>query len=225
MSPTVTSVSSESLQPHVAPPEPSVRTQADAVLEGSTRVFLVRHGRTALNAAGRLRGRLDPPLDSAGEEEARRLGALLARESPRIVVASPLRRALDTARAIAADCRCELKVEERFVDRDYGVAAGLTLEEALAAWGSLEHVPGVEPHARVVERALEGLAELASHLDGAAGVIVAHDAVNRALLWHLAPTRWPSEAAVPQRTGCYNVLVDDHGAWRVDDVDVVPGDS
>jgi probable phosphoglycerate mutase len=31
-----------------------------------TTIFLVRHGRTALNAEGRFRGRLDPPLDDRG---------------------------------------------------------------------------------------------------------------------------------------------------------------
>ena len=29
-------------------------------------VYLARHGRTALNAEGRLRGHLDPPLDDTG---------------------------------------------------------------------------------------------------------------------------------------------------------------
>ena len=34
------------------------------------RVFLARHGRTALNAEGRLRGLSDPPLDDVGLAEA-----------------------------------------------------------------------------------------------------------------------------------------------------------
>lgn len=39
-------------------------------------VYLVRHGRTPLNADGVLRGRLDPPLDDAGRAEAADLGDL-----------------------------------------------------------------------------------------------------------------------------------------------------
>ena len=33
---------------------------------GVERVYLARHGRTALNADGRLRGLSDPPLDDVG---------------------------------------------------------------------------------------------------------------------------------------------------------------
>ncbi|MGH2843820.1 MAG: histidine phosphatase family protein, partial [Solirubrobacteraceae bacterium] len=49
-----------------------------SISEAVVTVFLVRHGRTALNAAGVLRGHLDPPLDDVGVEEAGRLGELFA---------------------------------------------------------------------------------------------------------------------------------------------------
>ena len=42
-------------------------------MSGVDRVYLARHGRTALNAGGRLRGLSNPPLDSVGEAEAQRL--------------------------------------------------------------------------------------------------------------------------------------------------------
>ena len=35
-------------------------------------LILVRHGRTALNAARKLQGRIDEPLDEVGREQARR---------------------------------------------------------------------------------------------------------------------------------------------------------
>ena len=57
------------------------------------RVYLVRHARTALNADGRLRGHLDPPLDDVGRSEARELAVVLASLRPVRVVTSPLRRA------------------------------------------------------------------------------------------------------------------------------------
>ena len=40
-------------------------------------IYLVRHGQTPLNAAGVLRGWLDPSLDEVGRQQARRLGAAL----------------------------------------------------------------------------------------------------------------------------------------------------
>lgn len=62
------------------------------------RVLLVRHGRTALNAQGRLRGLSDPPLDEVGLAEAARLAAALAPECATVVLCSPL------PRAIASTC-------------------------------------------------------------------------------------------------------------------------
>ena len=41
--------------------------------EAVTTVYLIRHGRTGLNAQGWLRGRSDPPLDEVGRVEADRL--------------------------------------------------------------------------------------------------------------------------------------------------------
>lgn len=39
-------------------------------------VYLLRHGQTELNAAGRLRGRVDVPLDERGLKQAEALGLL-----------------------------------------------------------------------------------------------------------------------------------------------------
>lgn len=52
-------------------------------------VLLVRHGRTALNVAGQLRGHLDPPLDATGQAEARDLAADLAGRGPVRILTSP----------------------------------------------------------------------------------------------------------------------------------------
>ena len=69
----------------------------------SSVVYLVRHGRTTLNAEGRLRGLLDPPLDEIGQRQVEDLGAAFASlsERPHRVVAGPLLRAQQTASAIA----------------------------------------------------------------------------------------------------------------------------
>jgi probable phosphoglycerate mutase len=61
------------------------------------RVFLARHGRTALNAEGRLRGLSDPPLDEVGVAEVARLAEALAPKHPTAVICSPLQRAVATA--------------------------------------------------------------------------------------------------------------------------------
>jgi hypothetical protein len=59
-------------------------------------IYLARHGRTALNAAGALRGQIDVPLDSVGQRQVSRLGVALAGKKPRLVISSPLLRAVTT---------------------------------------------------------------------------------------------------------------------------------
>ncbi|HMU80491.1 MAG TPA: phosphoglycerate mutase family protein, partial [Microthrixaceae bacterium] len=64
-------------------------------------LVVVRHGRTAANAAGLLLGRLDVDLDALGRRQAVALAAAVTASSGpiRTVVSSPLRRAVETAEA------------------------------------------------------------------------------------------------------------------------------
>ncbi len=65
-----------------------------------TLVYLVRHGQTALNKSGVLRGLLDPQLDETGRRQARcRSGTRPAAAA--LVAASPHRRARETAQITA----------------------------------------------------------------------------------------------------------------------------
>lgn len=52
-------------------------------------------------------------------------------------------------------------------------------------------------------------------------VVVAHDAVNSALLSFLDPTLGSADH-IPQRTACYNVLEHDDRGWSVLLVDQIP---
>jgi broad specificity phosphatase PhoE len=77
-------------------------------------IILVRHGRTASNAAGLLLGRADPPLDETGRAQAEALGRALGPTD--LVITSPLGRCRETAAAIDGPAR----VDERFIELDYG---------------------------------------------------------------------------------------------------------
>lgn len=68
-------------------------------------IYLLRHGETEWNVAGRLQGRMDSPLTARGCEQARRLGAILARRLDGFAAlpmqVSPLGRAQQTAAIVA----------------------------------------------------------------------------------------------------------------------------
>jgi broad specificity phosphatase PhoE len=66
------------------------------------KLYLVRHGQSAGNLAGRMTGWSEHPLTTLGTTQARRVAARLALLGPMAVYASDLPRALDTARLIAA---------------------------------------------------------------------------------------------------------------------------
>jgi broad specificity phosphatase PhoE len=74
----------------------------------------------------------DTPLSDVGERQAAAVGVwwrdLPADERPEVVLSSPYRRALDTARAAVEEARLELEVttDERLRERDLGSFDGLT---------------------------------------------------------------------------------------------------
>jgi broad specificity phosphatase PhoE len=126
------------------------------------RVFLARHGRTALNAEGRLRGLSDPPLDEVGIAEVARLAEALAPKHPTAVICSPLQRAVATAQAIGSASGAPVTVDARLNDRDHGPMTGHLRDEVEREYGSVDRAPGVEPLTAVAARARQAFLELAA---------------------------------------------------------------
>lgn len=181
------------------------------------RVYLARHGRTALNAEGRLRGLSDPPLDDVGIAEVSRLADALTPRCPRAVVCSPLQRAVATAHAIGAAANAPITIDVRLNDRDYGPMTGLRREDVEHRYGSVDSAPGVESWIALANRARRAFLELVAELGPGPVVLVSHDAFNTALIGQLDP----SLDHVRQRTACWNQLSLVDGVWRVDCYDVV----
>ena len=83
-------------------------------------LLLVRHGEATANVAGQLVGRSDVALTERGRQQAAALGPHLG--PVRRLISSPLRRALDTARALGTGC--EVEVDHRWIEVDYGELEG-----------------------------------------------------------------------------------------------------
>jgi broad specificity phosphatase PhoE len=189
-----------------------------------TTVYLIRHGRTELNARGWLRGRIDTPLDEVGRVEADRLAVLFTATTLDAVLTSPLQRAVQTATPLAASTKAPLQLVAAFLDRDYGPWNRRPRAEVERSYGSLDKAPGVEAQPDLERRVLAGLRAAAEEHAGRAFAIVAHDAVNRALLARV-DGRFRDPELVPQRTGCWNRLRQTGGQWRVLVIDAIPGDG
>ena len=177
-----------------------------------TDIYLCRHGRTALNAAGLLRGRLDPELDLVGQCEAKNLGKLLSGVGLTRVISSPLSRAVETAAAIAGAHGLTVETDDRLADRAYGAFDGTSADDVVAQYGSLDAAPGVEPADAVVERALAVVTPLATDENTVA--VISHDAVITALLDELTPSAHVPHHLHP-RTGSWSLLRHDETGWQL----------
>ena len=90
------------------------------------RLLLVRHAESVGNHELRLQGRAEFPLTDRGRRQADALAAALAEAPVRAVYSSPIRRALDTAEAIAARRGLTVEVRPALQEYDFGELSGLT---------------------------------------------------------------------------------------------------
>jgi broad specificity phosphatase PhoE len=83
-------------------------------------IYLARHGRTAYNLEGRFQGQQEVPLDELGREQAAELGEHALAYDFAALWCSPLRRARETAEAVAAATGLTPREDARFMETDAG---------------------------------------------------------------------------------------------------------
>ncbi len=157
------------------------------------RLLLIQHAETTWNAEGRYQGHTDIPLNDCGRQQVARLPARLAGETIHAAYASDLRRAWDTAYAIANIRELSLCPDPRLRELCFGSWEGLTYSQirqadpaALAAWEADPEQaapPGGETMADLAARLRSFLAELRQrHAPGETVLLAAHRGSLRALL-------------------------------------------
>ncbi len=132
-------------------------------LDGSRDFFFLRHGESEGNSARLLQGRADFPLSAAGRQQARQVAGWFADKGIRAVLCSPLARAAETARLLAAGLGLPAPESlAELTELDTGLFTGLAAEDIRArypeAWSafqreSWEGVPGAERAAELLARA------------------------------------------------------------------------
>ena len=94
-----------------------------------TAVFVLRHPETTWNVAHRYQGRLESPLSTEGQVQARLVPRLFAGHMLDAVYSSPLQRALVIAQDIAKRTSAELRTDQRLTEIGQSSWEGLTLSE------------------------------------------------------------------------------------------------
>lgn len=95
-----------------------------------TKLILVRHGETDWNRADRIQGWLDIPLNEEGIKQAERLAKELSGMKLAAIYSSPLKRALQTAKAIAEKRHLKIKKASNLKEINQGKWQGLLVSEA-----------------------------------------------------------------------------------------------
>lgn len=180
----------------------------------SRRLVLLRHGRTAWNAARRVQGQTDVELDDTGHRQAAAVAPLIAAMRPAALWSSDSARARQTAAYVAKetglDATYDARLREYFLAERQGLThdeyAALAPEEfATFRSGDFDVVPGGEKAAQVAGRVTAALCELlASIAPGETAVAVSHGAAIRVAVPALLG--WP----VPRRSSLHGV---DNCAW------------
>jgi len=157
-----------------------------------TRLYLVRHGATSATEEGRFSGSSGAELSDEGRRQAACLGARLSNDPVTAVYASPLSRALDTARIIAEHCGRETIVRDGLREIGHGHWEGMRREdverEFSEEYAQYESDPftfaplGGESGVAVLARALPVVRDIVSAHPGGHVVVVSHKATLRLVL-------------------------------------------
>jgi probable phosphoglycerate mutase len=170
--------------PAPATPDPAASSAWTGQVGAPTRILLLRHGQTELSVGRRYSGHGDPELTALGHRQAAaaamRLGEV---KDITAILSSPLRRARQTAAAVAETTGTPLVVRERLIETDFGAWEGLTFSEARerdpelhAAWLGSEDAapPGGESFAAVGRRVEAERADIVASYPGGTVVLVSH---------------------------------------------------
>jgi broad specificity phosphatase PhoE len=161
----------------------------------ATRLFLVRHGATALTAEDRFSGAEGVELSAQGRTQAEGLGLRLRDEGIAAVYSSPLSRAMDTARIVSNGWAATPISIDGLREISHGHWEGLQRKEVearfAAEYAMWEQDPftcapsGGESGVAVLARALPALKTIINDHPGAKILVVSHKATIRLLLCSL----------------------------------------
>lgn len=203
---------------------------------------LIRHGESVWVAEGRFQGRGDPPLSELGTRQAELVARRLAHNAegaplplpsgpPLAVWHSPLRRAADSARLIAAaqTGAVDLRRSDALTELGQGAWEGLLHHEVSARWPeelrrwrlspTQAVAPGGEPLLQAAERVRSALVEIVHELsaagDRAPPTPPADRAGDVAALRRSPVPGYPSAAAGERVAGQWGIIVAHDGVFRL----------
>lgn len=93
------------------------------------KLYVIRHGQTDWNVAGKCQGRTDIELNKTGIEQAKKSREQIKNYNIDLIISSPLKRAKKTAEIINEVTKCDIICNEAIIERNCGDIEGTTEEE------------------------------------------------------------------------------------------------
>ncbi|MEG3922398.1 histidine phosphatase family protein [Microcoleus sp. POL10_C6] len=185
------------------------------------RLLLVRHGETDWNKAGKFQGQIDVPLNDNGREQSRRAAEFLKDVNLDFAISSSMLRPKETAEIILKyHGGLQLELRDDLREISHGLWEGKFESEIeqsypglLAEWKTSPEtvqMPEGENLQQVWQRAIAAWREIVQSVSGT-GIVVAHDAINKAILCHLFGLEPEHFWKFKQGNGAVSVIDYPHG--------------
>ena len=163
---------------------------SSAPIGAECRLLLVRHATAQGN--GRFQGQRNVPLTDTGRRELPLLVKKCSKYPVRVIYSSDLRRACETAEAIAQEFGLELKTRSELREMSFGTWEGLSWKQVTSCFPDaarlwLERfprhtIPGAESFSSFKRRVAQAVREIVRANPGRCVVIVSHAGVIRVAL-------------------------------------------
>lgn len=189
------------------------------------RLFLIRHGQTAWNVAGKAQGHTDEPLDPDGLWQSQLLARSMAAVPLDLILSRDLRRCRQTAEFLAVETCSVLETTPALRERSFGDLEGANYDEvrdhleSVAEESKLEHYLVRPPNGESVQDVWERLkpfVEVLDHSPLSSAAVVSHGGTGALLLSQLLRgTIWTARSLRFGNTSVTELLRRPNGTWQL----------
>jgi broad specificity phosphatase PhoE len=189
-------------------------------------LILIRHAETEWNRVGRCQGFTDVELCDSGKRQVEELAKSLRDKSISAVYSSDLKRAVDTAKAIAGYHKLSVEFDPDLREMNQGELEGLTFveirekyAELLSAWGQSPEtvkLPGGESLKELQERALRAIERIYKRHPEGTVVVVSHNLTIITLLCKFTGVGLEEFRKFKLKAASKNVILFRNGHFSVD---------
>ncbi|HHT88984.1 MAG TPA: histidine phosphatase family protein [Clostridiales bacterium] len=146
------------------------------------KIYLIRHGETDWNLIGKVQGREDVPLNETGRRQVRKCAAALKNTEVKIIVTSPLSRAVETAEIISDSIGgSKIIIDDGLIERDFGRLSGISYDSR-KFFDTFGFEDTIEPLDKLSKRLVDCICKYAAKYNNQDIIMVSHGAAINSVI-------------------------------------------